>query len=92
MTKELSKEDRAVLTSVIHDALTLDESEMYARFDTYRTFMNQERIVSGSAPYNDSDWDFIRAMYALFYRQGFDFAVEKISVAFNAVSEYISES
>lgn len=91
MKKELTKADRDVLMSVIHDARTLDKQQVDSLFNSYFAVINEERRNDGLPLFDESDKAFIKAMHTLFFRQGFEFAVERIFNAFQAVSDYIIE-
>lgn len=91
MKKELTKADRDVLMSVIHDARTLDKQQVDSLFNSYRAVIDEERKGSGLPLYDECNMAFIHSMFALFFRQGFEFAIERIFNAFQAVTEYVNE-
>lgn len=91
MKKELTKADRDMLMSVIHDAITLDKQQVDSLFNSYLAVIDEDRKGCGLPPYDECVIAFIHSMFALFFRQGFEFAVDRIFNAFQAITEYVNE-
>ena len=91
MKSKLTKEEDGVLRSMLHDARTLEPADIEREFRTYREQIDRERRDQGEVPYTDEDWKYLHVFYTLFFRQGFDYGVKKVTEAVNSATEYLTE-
>lgn len=76
-----TKIEKDVLHAQIIDARTLRMGDLELMFRSYREQIDNEMCKAGLEPYSDEDWAFLHTFYALFFREGFNYAFERLAQA-----------
>ena len=85
----LTKIEKDVLNAQVIDARTLTPEDLEPLFRSYREQIDNEMYKAGIEAYSDDDWAFLHTFYVLFFREGFNFAFERMAMTLDNISEYI---